>query len=1017
MPKAHLLHTLLFACLTFMAGRGFAQSSFPVQGMHANAPQVHAFTHCNIVRAPGDVIMDGMLVVRDGNVENVGKNITVPAGAVVHNLPGFWIFPGFIDPWSSFGLERPKRESEPHGAPPQYTTKEKSPAAWNEAVKPQRDVAEQLVVDKRAAAELRALGYTTLHIVPNDGIFRGTSALLNLGDETIHRELLQPVVGSCLSWDKGSSNQSYPSSLMGAIALIRQTLLDAAWYAEAAKARQQRPNLPLTETNLALEALLRQLEAKVPVFFDCGDWQGVLRAHKIATEFGLAFTFKTDGTAYERLDVMKALGRPLIVPINFPEPYDLKDPAEAREVPLRRLWHWEAAPTNPAQLDRAGIAFALTMSDLKKPTDFWPMLQKAIRHGLSAKAALAALTTTPATILGIDKRLGTLDPGKMANFIIADDDLFAKEKVTVYESWIAGRRHGIQEIPVWDPRGQYAVKAGSESLRLLIAGKYTVPKASLIQGTDTIDGSVKVDGRSLTLTLPTQKGKTFPQYRLYGIATESQMSGEGVTPSGARLNWTASLVGQVVEKVDTTGLLKPINTTDIGAPRYPFSPFGYAQQPLQGKWLIKGVTVWTNTAQGKLENAEVLIAEGKVQAVGRGLNSPPGANVIDGRGMHITPGIIDEHSHIAISGDVNEGSHANTAEVRIGDVIDCENVNIYRQLSGGVTTSQLLHGSANPIGGQSAIIKLRWGATPEEMKFAAAPGFIKFALGENVKQSNWGDQFQTRYPQTRMGVEQFIRDAFTAAKDYRRLRDAFIGGLPDAVPIRRDLQMETLLEIMDGKRFITCHSYVQSEIIMLMRVAESVGFKVNTFTHVLEGYKIADKLQLHGATASTFSDWWAYKYEVIDAVPYNASIMHKMGVNVCINSDDGEMGRRLNQEAAKSVKYGGMSEEDALKLVTLNPAKALHIDQYVGSIEKGKDADLVLWTDHPLSVYANVQKTWIDGRLYFDREIDQAAQRAVVAERDRLIHKMLESPEKDKKKFEGKNGPQIHHCESTGHDE
>ncbi len=1014
MQKAFFLRTALLGICLSVTHWAHAQGTFPSLGMHANNPAVHVFTHCNIVRAPGDVLIDGSMVVRDGIVENVGKGIAAPQGAAVHDLHGFWIFPGFIDAWSSYGLERPKKEPETPGQSPQYVSKERGPGNWNEAVQPEFAAAPHINPDKKVAAELRALGFTTLHVVPNDGIFRGSSALLNLGEEQIHQELLRSELGSCMSWDKGATNQSYPSSLMGAVALIRQTLYDAAWYSQVAKQRQQLPGMPLTETNLSLEAINRQAAAQLPIFFDCGDWQGMARAQKIASEFGLKLVFKTDGTGYQRPDVLKAVASPMIVPINFPEAYDIKDPADAREVPLRRMWQWEAAPTNPAQLDRAGIKFALTLSDLKKSADFWPMLQKALRSGLSPKAALAALTTTPASILGMDQRLGTLDPGKMANFFIADDDIFAKEKVTVYESWIAGRRYGIQDIPEWDPRGQYQLQAGNETLLLQIAGKYAQPKASLIQGKDTIDGTIKVDGRSLAFTLPTQKGKPLPQYRLYGIATGAQMGGEGVATTGARLTWSATLVGQVPEKPDTAGLLKPINTADMAAVRYPYMPFGFKEQPQQKVWLLKGATVWTNTAQGKLENAEVLIADGKVQAVGKNLLVPPGATVVDASGMHITPGIIDEHSHIAISGDVNEGTHANTAEVRIGDVVNCEDVNIYRQLSGGVTTSQLLHGSANPIGGQSAIIKLRWGATPEEMKFAAAPGFIKFALGENVKQSNWGDPFQTRYPQTRMGVEQFFIDAFTAAKEYRRRQNGIAGGTPGLIPERRDLQMETLLEIMDAKRFITCHSYVQSEVIMLMRVAESFGFKVNTFTHILEGYKVADKIKVHGANASTFSDWWAYKYEVIDAIPYNASILQKVGVNVCINSDDGEMGRRLNQEAAKSVKYGGMSEEDALKMVTLNPAKALHIDQYVGSIEKGKDADLVLWSDHPLSVYAVVQKTFIDGKLYFDRENDHVLSLFANAERQRLTQKMIDSPEKDKKKFEGKNGPQIHHCESHG---
>lgn len=1017
MRKAILF--LSFTCLSMSFGmpRLAAQSTFPAQGIRSNTPSAHAFVHCNIVRAPGDVVLDGTLVIRDGNVENVGKNISVPSGTLVHDLKGAWIFPGFVDAYTTLGIEKPKREPDGPGAPPQYESKAKGPWGWNDAVKPQVAAAELVNPDKKAVTELRGIGFTTLHVVPNDGIFRGTSTVMNLGDDILQREMLQSELGTCLSFDKGSSTQSCPTSLMGSIALIRQTLSDAAWYAQVAAERLQRPNMPQIETNLTLEALNWQLAAKLPIFFDCGDWQRLSRAQKIASEFGLKLVFKTDGGLYQRLDLPALKNSPLIVPLNFPDAFDVKDPADAREVPLRRLLHWEAAPTNPAVLARAGAMFALTTSDLKKPTDFWPMLQKALRHGLGAEAALAALTTTPAAILGLDKRLGSLDPGKLANFFIADDDVFAKERVILYESWVSGRRYVIQEMPTWDPRGQYEVKAGNESLRLLIHGRLSQPKASLAIGKDTIDGTLKIDNYNIALNLPIKKGNPNPHYRLYGIANGDRLQGEGVAMDGARLTWSGSLVGQMPVKPDTSGLLKRYDLSDIPKALLPYGPFGNARIPEQGTWLLKGLTVWTNTESGKMEDAEVLIAEGKVQAVGRNLLQPPGAVVIDGKGMHLTPGIIDEHSHIAIEDNVNEGSSSNTAEVRIGDVIDAEDVNIYRQLSGGVTTSQLLHGSANPIGGQSAIIKLRWGAMPEDMKFAAAPGFIKFALGENVKQSNWGDQYRIRYPQTRLGVEQFIRDAFTAAIDYRKQQAEASKGIGNRLPPRRDLQMEALLEILDGKRFITCHSYVQSEILMLMRLAESMGFRINTFTHVLEGYKVAQQLKAHGATASTFSDWWAYKYEVIDAIPHNADIMNRVGINVCINSDDAEMGRRLNQEAAKSVKYGGMSEEDALKMVTLNPAKALHLDKYVGTIEKGKDADLVLWSDHPLSVYAVAQKTFIDGRLYFDREADQLAQRAVAAERQRLIQKMIESPDKDKKKYEGKIGPQIHHCESYGHEE
>jgi imidazolonepropionase-like amidohydrolase len=349
----------------------------------------------------------------------------------------------------------------------------------------------------------------------------------------------------------------------------------------------------------------------------------------------------------------------------------------------------------------------------------------------------------------------------------------------------------------------------------------------------------------------------------------------------------------------------------------------------------------------------------------------------------VTSGIIDEHNHIAISEGVNEGAEAASAEVRIGDVVTSEDINIYRQLSGGVTAAQLLHGSADPIGGQSALIKFRWGYTPEKMKIEGADGFIKFALGENVKQSNWGDKFTVRYPQTRMGVEQTYVNYFTKAREYEN-------ALKAKKNVRRDLMLDALVEILNKKRFITCHSYVQSEINMLMHVADSFGFKVNTFTHILEGYKVADKMKAHGVNASTFSDWWAYKYEVIDAIPYNANILNKMGINTAINSDDAEMARRLNQEAAKTVKYGGTSEEDAWKMVTLNPAKMLHLDSHMGSIKVGKDADIVIWSDNPLSIYARVENTFVDGICFYDAQKDAQKREYIRTERARLTQKILD---------------------------
>jgi imidazolonepropionase-like amidohydrolase len=421
---------------------------------------------------------------------------------------------------------------------------------------------------------------------------------------------------------------------------------------------------------------------------------------------------------------------------------------------------------------------------------------------------------------------------------------------------------------------------------------------------------------------------------------------------------------------------------------YPFLAYGVDTLPKPENVLLKNGTVWTNETEGILKEADVLIRSGKIAAVGKNLACAD-CKTIDATGKHITAGIIDEHNHIAISRGVNEGTEASSAEVRIGDVVNSEAVDIYRQLAGGVTAAQLLHGSANPIGGQSAMVKFRYGVAPEQMKFEGADGFIKFALGENVKQSNWGDRYRIRYPQSRMGVEQTYYNYFTKAREYEAAQKNAAANKKSNLNLRRDLELDALVEIMNAKRFITCHSYVQSEINMLMHVADSFGFKVNTFTHILEGYKVADKMKAHGANASTFSDWWAYKMEVVDAIPHNAYLLTRMGINTAINSDDAEMARRLNQEAAKSIKYGGLTEEEAWKLVTINPAKMLHLDKRTGSLKAGKDADVVVWTDNPLSIYAKVEHTFVDGISYFSRERDEQLRQKIQQERARLTQKML----------------------------
>jgi len=417
-----------------------------------------------------------------------------------------------------------------------------------------------------------------------------------------------------------------------------------------------------------------------------------------------------------------------------------------------------------------------------------------------------------------------------------------------------------------------------------------------------------------------------------------------------------------------------------------------SQAPPQQTVVVRDATIWTASDQGVLADADLVVRGGRILAVGTDLDAPDGAVEIDGSGMHVTPGIIDAHSHAAIIGGVNEATDISTAQVRIEDVIDAESINIYRQLAGGVTTINLLHGSANAIGGQMAVIKMRWGASPRELIFdAAAPG-IKFALGENPKQSNW-DNDDPRYPQTRPGVAQIIEEKFEQAADYRREMDELPSGRRgrEVVTPRPDLEMEAIGEILAGVRKIHSHAYRADEMRMLITIAEQFGITIGTFQHVLEGYKLARRMAEHGAGGSGFIDWWNFKHEAHDAIPYNPALMALAGVTVGLHSDNPELARRMNLEAAKAVRYGGVDEHEALKMITVNPARQLGVVDRTGSLEAGLDADFVLWNGHPLSVYSRVEQTWVDGRRYFDRETDLAARAALDEERLALIAEVLAS--------------------------
>lgn len=934
---------------------------------------VYAFTHATIHTDYETTLKDATLLIEKDRIVAAGNNVLIPKEAVVINCTGKHIYPSFIELYSSMGMPEVKRGQRSGG--PQYEPTRKGAYYWNDAIKPDVHASGIFSYSDQSAAEIRSYGFGSVNTHQKDGIIRGSSAVVLLAGEKENKLIIKEKAALHFSFNKGVSQQEYPSSQTGTIALIRQFMYDAEGYKNTKEK---------TETNLSLQAF-NEMKG-IPYIIETSDKQEIFRAEAIAQEFGTSFIYKGSGTEYQRLQELAAMKARLIVPVVFPQAMDVSNPYDADMVSLADLKHWELAPSNLSLLEKQGIEFSITADGCKSFKEFFDNLHKAVQRGLSKQTLLKALTHTPAKMTGVDDKLGALKKNYLANFIITEGEPSDKE-FKISEHWVAGKQH-INDMQAFqaDLRGDYRISvSGVDFLngkKLSVTGKRTQYKSTLhITDSTKLVVDMKQEKNTINGNMYARALGGFVRFH-FEYDTTGSWNGWMTHPNGNNFAVKAERIQRFTEKEEE----KNNDSIAAGPVLLPLRAYGFLQEELNDlskkSYLIKNATVWTSEKEGILEKTDVLLENGKISKIGKGISAGKETIVIEGEGLHVTPGIIDEHSHIALSKGVNEAAESSTAEVRMGDVVNADDINIYRQLAGGVTTAQLLHGSANAIGGQSAIIKLKWGRTAPEMLFPNAPGFIKFALGENVKQSNWGDNYNIRYPQSRMGVEQFYYNMFYRAREYGENKDK---------NKRKDLELEALWEILNSKRFITCHSYVQSEINMLMKVADSLGFSVNTFTHILEGYKVADKMKTHGANASTFADWWAYKMEVMEAIPHNASLLTRMGVNTSVNSDDAEMARRLNQEAAKAVKYGNLSREEALKLVTLNPAKMLRIDNKVGSIKPGKDADVVIWSADPLSIYAKVLYTFIDGELYFSRKRNDQLNERDKKEKNRLIQAMLKA--------------------------
>lgn len=853
--------------------------------------KTYALVNVRIVQAPGRVVEKGTVVVQDGLITAVGTEVDVPYNAERITGDSLTVYAGFIDGLSYAGIPKSndnknnQNEVENPGQPPNERA----------GIQPQRKAHTQLDPKDETLKKLRRLGFAAAHVVPRKGMLAGTGAIALLSGQGADEMVLQEETGLVARFD--TERGIYPATDMAVLAKLRQLYGEAQRRKKMAEVYAERPEGHKRPAYSPEHyAFFPVLEGKRPLFFQAEQAVEVHRVLSLQEELGFPLVLTGLREGFRVVETLKDKKRPLFLSLDLPKkpkyPKASEDSTSAKDVSadsaaaaynydfraqshkavaletknlkarqaLERQRYYAAA----ARMQKAGLVFGFTTAGTK-PAHVWENLQTMVQHGLPEQAALAALTTNAAQMLGVSKSLGTVEGGKIANLVVTNGSLFQQETAVRY---------------------------------------------------------VFVDGRKFTY--------------------ESEASPEPKDTAKQK------------EKQPEAPQAKP------------WSPPG--QQ--QGDLLVQNGTVITVT-NGMLKETDILVRDGKIAAIGKDITMPDGIKTIDASGMYVMPGIVDAHSHIAID-DINEYTNPVTSEVRVGDVIDPYDINLYRALAGGVTVSHVMHGSANVIGGQNETIKHRYGVLdPEGLKMNGAPGTIKFALGENPTRVH-GEGHDVM-PSSRMGVEFVVRKAFRQAQRYRAAWNRYEKERKhneNAVPPPYNERLEVIADILEGKIKVHCHSYRADEILMLMNVLEEFGVENVTFQHVNEGFKIAPELAEFGAGASVFSDWWAYKFEVYYSTAYNAAVLTENGVLTSINSDSPELNRHLYHEAAKSQRYGALSNQQALKLITINPARQLGIADRVGSIEEGKDADLAIFNAHPLSIYAIPQKTVVDGVVRFDRKND-----------------------------------------------
>lgn len=849
-----------------------------------SATRTIVIRNARIVVSPGKVLEHATLVMRAGVIASVGTSVAIPADAEIIEGDSLTLYPGFIDALGDEGVVVPKVENQPRVPRPGDPPNDRA------GIRPERDARDLLDPKSSALDSMRRIGYTTALVAPRDGMLSGTAALVRLGGNSVADMIVR--TGAATVAQFAPADDIYPATRMGIMAKMRD-LIARARQVDAAHASEDREAVgdDRLRSNPSLDALIPSARGERPFIFVTEGALDASRALHLGRELKLPLVLLGSWDIGGIADTVAAARVPVVLSLALPKQPAAGDSAARRrdslalamqrnpDAPLRELTEADTLFERGhllamrSQMMRVAGASAVELASRRLPIAFasWGAKRGEIRGairamaraGMSEPEILSALTVQPARVLGVEKTMGTIEPGKAAN-IVAWTGSMLDSTAGVRYTFIAGRRYS------------YDASRGRDTSKLALdtAGLRNMPVAQVL--------------------------------RERAVGTK------------------------------------------------------------RGSLLVRNATVLTVT-NGTYENTDVVVENGKITRIGKNLSAPSGGQTIDATGMYVMPGIIDAHSHIGIT-DVNEWTNPVTAEVSVGDVLDQTDISIYHALAGGVTISHAMHGSANAIGGQCRTIKHRYGErNPEALAMEGAPRTIKFALGENPTRVH-GRGFNVR-PSTRMGMEQVYRTAFSDAQRYMRAQEEYRAGHRNAPP-PYSLRMETLAAILRGEIIVHCHSYRADEILMLMRVFRDFGIKRLVFQHVNEGFKVAPELAQFGAMASVFADWWAYKLEVYYSTAYNAAILTRNGVVTSINSDSPELDRHLFHEAAKTMKYGGLTQDEALALITINPAKQLGIEDRVGSLEVGKDGDIAIFTAHPLSIYARCRMAIVDGIVRFDDAVD-----------------------------------------------